>query len=62
MLYPWVDFAVLPLFALTNADVALGGTSFGAIVADPVFLGVFAGLILGQPIRYLPLQFLDREA
>lgn len=62
MLYPWVYFAVLPLFALTNADVALGGTSFGAIVADPVFLGVFAGLNLGQAHRYLPLQFLDREA
>ena len=58
ILYPWVYFAVLPLFALTNADVALGGTSFGAIVADPVFLGVFAGLLLGKPIGIFLLSFL----
>ena len=58
MLYPWVYFAVLPLFALTNADVALGGTSFGAIVADPVFLGVFAGLLLGKPIGIFLFSFL----
>ena len=58
MLYPWVYFAILPLFALTNADVALGGTSFGAIVADPVFLGVFAGLLLGKPIGIFLFSFL----
>ena len=58
MLYPWVYFAILPLFALTNADVALGATSFGAIVADPVFLGVFAGLLLGKPIGIFLFSFL----
>lgn len=58
MLYPWVYFAILPLFALTNADVALGGMSIGAIVSDPVFLGVFTGLLLGKPMGIFLFSFL----
>lgn len=58
MLYPWVYFAILPLFALTNADVALTGTSFDAIVSSPVFLGVFTGLLLGKPIGIFLFSFL----
>ncbi len=50
MLYPWVYFGVLPLFALTNADVSLVGSSLGNVLADPAFLGVFFGLLLGKPI------------
>ena len=58
MLYPWVYFAILPLFALTNADVALGGMSIGQIVTDPVFLGVALGLLLGKPIGIFLFSFL----
>lgn len=58
MLYPWVYFAILPLFALTNADVALGGMSIEGIVSDPVFLGVFTGLLLGKPIGIFLFSFL----
>ena len=50
LLYPWVYFLILPLFALTNADVAFMGSSLDSIVGSPVFLGVFFGLILGKPI------------
>lgn len=49
-LYPWVYFAILPLFALTNADVAFMSTPFGDIVASPVFIGVFLGLVVGKPV------------
>lgn len=58
LLYPWVYFAILPLFALTNADVALAGMSVSAIVSDPVFLGVFMGLLLGKPIGIFLFSFL----
>lgn len=47
-LYPWVYFLILPLFALTNANVHLSG-DIGAIVTSPAFLGVFFGLLLGKP-------------
>ena len=56
-LYPWVYFAILPLFALTNADVALAGADTGAIFASPVFFGVFFGLLIGKPVGILLFSF-----
>ena len=49
-LYPWVYFAILPLFALTNADVAFTQTAVGDIVSNSIFLGVFFGLVIGMPL------------
>lgn len=54
-LNPWVNFAILPLFALTNADVALSDMSAG-FLSDPVLLGVFFGLLLGKPIGIVLLS------
>jgi NhaA family Na+:H+ antiporter len=56
-LYPWVYFAILPLFALTNADVNLAGLSLDSLFASPVFLGVFTGLLLGKPIGIFLASF-----
>ncbi|OAN50530.1 sodium:proton antiporter [Paramagnetospirillum marisnigri] len=48
-LHPWVTFAILPLFAFANAGVFLGQVS-AATLADPITVGVAAGLFLGKPI------------
>ncbi len=56
-LYPWVYFGVLPLFALTNADVAISG-DLGAMLSSPVLLGVFFGLVLGKPIGIMLFSFI----
>ena len=56
-LYPWVYFAILPLFALTNADVALAGADMGAIFTSPVFFGVFFGLLIGKSVGILLFSF-----
>ena len=56
-LYPWVYFVILPLFALTNADVALAGADMGAIFTSPVFFGVFFGLLIGKPVGILLFSF-----
>ncbi len=45
---PWVAFAIVPLFALTNAGVALGGDAL-ANAGEPVAVGVALGLLLGKP-------------
>jgi NhaA family Na+:H+ antiporter len=45
-LHPWVTFAIMPLFALANAGVALGT----GLVTSRVSLGVIAGLVLGKQI------------
>ena len=57
-LYPWVYFGILPLFALTNADVAIAGADLGAMLASPVLHGVFFGLLIGKPIGIMLFSFL----
>jgi len=48
-LHPWVAFFIMPVFALANAGVALGGGEGGALV-HPVSLGIVLGLVLGKPL------------
>jgi NhaA family Na+:H+ antiporter len=43
-----VSFAIMPLFALANAGVELGG--FTAFLTDRVTLGVLLGLLVGKPL------------
>ncbi len=57
-LYPWVYFAILPLFALTNADVSLAGAPIAETLLSPVFLGVFFGLVIGKPLGIMVMSFL----
>lgn len=57
-LYPWVYFAILPLFALTNADVSFVGGDIGAMIMSPVFFGIFFGLLLGKPIGIMLFSFI----
>src|SRR5215208_3385531 len=48
-LHPWVVFAIMPLFALANAGVPLGGDIVGALIS-PVALGIVAGLVVGKQL------------
>ena len=48
-LHPWVAFAIVPLFALANAGVAIGG-DVGETVGNRITLGVILGLVLGKQI------------
>lgn len=45
-LHPYVAFFIMPVFALANAGVALGGVGGGVI--NGVTLGIFGGLLLGK--------------
>ena len=45
-LHPYVAFFIMPVFALANAGVALGGVGSG--VFNGVTLGIFGGLLLGK--------------
>ncbi|QNA85806.1 Na+/H+ antiporter NhaA [Sphingomonas sp. So64.6b] len=46
-LSPWVAFVIVPLFGFANAGVALSGMSL-SILAEPLVIGVTAGLFLGK--------------
>jgi Na+:H+ antiporter, NhaA family len=54
MLHPWVGFAVMPIFALANAGVAITVADLG----QPVSLAIFAGLVLGKPVGVLGFSWL----
>ncbi len=54
MLHPWVGFAIMPIFALANAGVAISG----AHVGQPVSVAIFAGLVFGKPVGVLAFSWL----
>ncbi len=41
-------YIVIPIFSLANAGVPIDWSSFGNILANPVSLGIIAGLVLGK--------------
>ena len=52
-LHPWVAFGIMPLFALANAGVNLGGVDFAEPGAPMVFTGIALGLLIGKPAGVL---------
>ncbi len=54
MLHPWVSFAIIPIFALANAGVAISGAELG----QPVTAAIFVGLFFGKPIGVFALSWL----
>lgn len=49
-LNPWVTFAILPIFALSNAGIDLGSVKWAAALAERTTIGIFLGLALGKVI------------
>jgi NhaA family Na+:H+ antiporter len=62
-LSPWVNFFIMPIFALANAGVEIPDLSYFNIlntqgVAGGVGLGIFLGLVLGKPLGITLFSFL----
>lgn len=54
-LSPWVNFLIMPIFALANAGVEISDASYFNVFAyDPALgsasMGIFLGLVLGKPL------------
>jgi NhaA family Na+:H+ antiporter len=47
--HPVQVWFILPLFALANAGVAIGGNVM-TVLADPLSLGIIVGLVVGKPV------------
>lgn len=63
-LIPWVAFLILPVFALANAGVAIGGggSGEGSVFGSRVLLGVALGLLIGKPVGVLVCSWLAVKA
>lgn len=57
-LHPWVAFGVMPLFALANAGVPLGGVDLAAGGPPMVMAGVALALAAGKPIGVIGASWL----
>ena len=60
-LKPWITWLVMPVFALANAGVALGGMGLAALAA-PVAAGCALGLFVGKPIGIFGISWLAVRA
>lgn len=67
ILSPWVNFLIMPLFALTNAGVTISDPAYFNIFqfspqAGSVSLGIFLGLVLGKPVGITLASFIAIKA
>lgn len=56
-LEPWVNFFIMPLFALTNAGIRFSGIH-AKDLKDPAMHGIFLGLLFGKPIGIMLFSWL----
>lgn len=49
-LAPWVVWFIMPLFAIANVGIWLGGVSLVSLLINPVSLGIGLGLVFGKPL------------
>jgi Na+/H+ antiporter NhaA len=48
--HPWTSYAVVPLFALANAGIPLGGSFLADAFTSQITLGIAIGYIVGKPL------------
>lgn len=57
-LHPIVAFAIMPLFALANAGVKIGGGGLTDVGTRPLLAGIALGLVVGKPIGVVAMSYL----
>src|SRR5207302_6496200 len=48
--HPWTSYAIVPLFALANAGVAIDGGFLARAFGSPITLGILVGYVVGKPV------------
>ena len=56
--HPWTSYVIVPLFALANAGIPLGGGFLGRAWSSPVTLGIVIGYVVGKPAGILGVSLL----
>ena len=55
---PWVNFAIMPIFAFANAGVTLDAEGLGAAAGSMVTWGTLVGLLIGKQIGVFSVSWL----
>ncbi|HEU4656529.1 MAG TPA: Na+/H+ antiporter NhaA [Capillimicrobium sp.] len=57
-LHPWTSRVIVPLFALANAGIDLGGGVFTDALTSPITIGIVAAYVAGKPAGILVASWL----
>jgi Na+/H+ antiporter NhaA len=58
LFHPWTSYAIVPLFALANAGIAINGGFLGQGFRSPITLGILCGYVVGKPIGIIGSSWL----
>jgi len=50
LFHPWTSYAIVPLFALANAGIAIDSDFLDRGLHSPITLGIFLAYVVGKPI------------
>jgi protein-disulfide isomerase len=56
--HPWTSYAIVPLFALANAGIAIDGGFLAEGFTSPITLGILIGYVVGKPVGILGCSWL----
>jgi Na+/H+ antiporter NhaA len=60
--HPWTSYAIVPLFSLANAGIAVNSDVLSHAVRSPVTLGVIFAYVVGKPVGILSTSRLVQAA
>lgn len=58
LVHPWVNYTILPLFALTNAGFVISFDLLSDAADSPVTRGIIVGLLIGKPVGMMGASWL----
>jgi Na+/H+ antiporter NhaA len=58
LFHPWTSYAIVPLFALANAGISVGGGTLVHGLHSTITLGIFFGYLVGKPVGILGTSWL----
>jgi Na+/H+ antiporter NhaA len=56
--HPWTSYVIVPLFALSNAGIAISGSFLAHAYTSPITLGILAGYVIGKPVGIFGVSWL----
>ena len=58
LFHPWTSYAIVPLFALANAGIAIDGGFLARGFTSPITLGILLGYLFGKPVGIFGFSWL----